>query len=262
MSAGLRRAKWALPGRWGRSNPGFSFSGWRPARSDRWWSRSRTVWCRRIRSGPATQRLAWYECVSSSPLHLGHHSSAAASAMHNRWRSSARKTALSIRLRPEGTAARNARAPGSASERKVAQAVRLEIDRQIDNSYIDELISLPTSITLTIHIPWYPHHHDPTSSSATRSTRPSTNSPTLMASWHDHGDEVPQLTAEPLKLKHMGHMGVSIVMGIPQNGWFVMETPMKMDDNYRGTHISGNLLLGLSENCVSQNPLAYHHFPY
>jgi hypothetical protein len=33
-------------------------------------------------------------------------------------------------------------------------------------------------------------------------------------------------------------------MGIPQNGWFIMEHPSKMDD-LRGTPILGNLHIGL-----------------
>ena len=29
---------------------------------------------------------------------------------------------------------------------------------------------------------------------------------------------------------HMRHMGVSVVTGDPQNGWFIMETTSKIDD--------------------------------
>ena len=30
--------------------------------------------------------------------------------------------------------------------------------------------------------------------------------------------------------KNARHMGVSIVMGVPQNGWFIRENPIKLDD--------------------------------
>ena len=38
-------------------------------------------------------------------------------------------------------------------------------------------------------------------------------------------------------------MGVSIVMGDPQNRWFIREIPTKMDDDLGGP-ISGNLHIG------------------
>ena len=39
-------------------------------------------------------------------------------------------------------------------------------------------------------------------------------------------------------------MGVSIVMGVPQKGWFIMGNPMSMDDDWR-TPILGNLRMGM-----------------
>jgi hypothetical protein len=37
------------------------------------------------------------------------------------------------------------------------------------------------------------------------------------------------------------HMGVSIVMGIPQNGWLIVENPFKIHDNWGYPHDLGNL---------------------
>ena len=36
-------------------------------------------------------------------------------------------------------------------------------------------------------------------------------------------------------------MGVSIVMGIPQNGWLIVENPFKIHDNWGYPHDLGNL---------------------
>ena len=36
------------------------------------------------------------------------------------------------------------------------------------------------------------------------------------------------------------HMVVSIVMGVPHNGWFIMERPLKMDENWGYPENSGN----------------------
>ena len=41
------------------------------------------------------------------------------------------------------------------------------------------------------------------------------------------------------------YMLVSIVMGVPQNGWFIREHPIKMDDWYRGTSIFGIFHMGI-----------------
>ena len=49
--------------------------------------------------------------------------------------------------------------------------------------------------------------------------------------------------------KIMHHMVVSIVMGIPQNGWFIVENPLKMGW-FGGTSISGNHHMEITEHRV------------
>lgn len=89
--------------------PGRSFSGRSPARSRQTAKRSRTAWCRCVRSPPAGQTAACRERVSKTASHSGHKRSCTASAC----RSSATKSPL-----PElvGHEARKAPAPGPASE--------------------------------------------------------------------------------------------------------------------------------------------------
>ena len=40
-------------------------------------------------------------------------------------------------------------------------------------------------------------------------------------------------------------MEVSIVMGVPQRGWFIMGNPTQMHDNWGYPHFLGNLMWGL-----------------
>ena len=123
MSAGRLRATPVSSGRCGRRRPGFSFSGWSPARSAQVQSKSRSALCRWLRSPPAMQTPACREKVSRTLSERGHHPSLEASATPSRWRNSAVNTAGSMRFGPAGTAARNARPPGSASERSIALRV-------------------------------------------------------------------------------------------------------------------------------------------
>ena len=58
MSAGRLRATPISSGRCGRRRPGFSFSGWSPARSAQVQSKSRSALCRWLRSPPAMQTPA------------------------------------------------------------------------------------------------------------------------------------------------------------------------------------------------------------
>ena len=78
----------------------------------------------------AKQKPACRENLPRMPSHRGHHASPLASGMQSHSRSSATNRASSIRLRPAGTAARNARTPGSASEQRMARAVMVELARR------------------------------------------------------------------------------------------------------------------------------------
>ena len=95
-SAGLRRASAASSGRWGRRRPARSRSGCKTPRSAQEHTKLRTALCRSVLSPPATQLPACKECRSSTPSHLGHQVSSAASATSNLWRSSVTKTAGSM----------------------------------------------------------------------------------------------------------------------------------------------------------------------
>ena len=68
----------------------------------------------------STQLRGGTTCPTCTPSQRGHQASVLASATPSRCRSSVTKTAGSIRVLPEGGAARKARAPGSASDRKTA----------------------------------------------------------------------------------------------------------------------------------------------
>ena len=119
-SAGRRRMLLESSGCWGSRSPPFSFSGCNPARSTQVARMSRSAWWRTVRSPPAQHTAAWRVNVSNTPSQRGHQASVLASATPSRCRSSVTKTAGSIRVLPEGGAARKARAPGSASDRKTA----------------------------------------------------------------------------------------------------------------------------------------------
>ena len=103
-SAGLRLACPVSSGLLGRSKPAFSRSGRSPAGCAQLWTKSRTAWCRWVRSPPATHIPAWWLWWSSTASHKGHQVSDSASGMRRRTRSSQKKAAGSIRVRPAGTA--------------------------------------------------------------------------------------------------------------------------------------------------------------
>ena len=122
-SAGLRLACPVSSGLLGRSKPAFSRSGRSPARCAQLWTKSRTAWCRWVRSPPATHIPAWWLWWSSTASHKGYQVSDSASGMRRRTQNSQIKAAGSIRVRPAGTAFKNARPPMDASERRVGRPV-------------------------------------------------------------------------------------------------------------------------------------------
>ena len=107
----------------GRSSPSFSRSGRRPALWHQVCTKSRTAWCLCVRSPPATHIPAWWLLWSRTASHKGHHVSEAASGTWRRTRSSDKKAAGSIWVRPLGTAFKKALPATEASERSVARPV-------------------------------------------------------------------------------------------------------------------------------------------
>ena len=74
---------------------------------------------------PAAHMAAWWLMASRTASHLGHHLSIDASGIASRARSSVRKAGPSMWQAPEGMATRKARAPISASDRRVACSTKL-----------------------------------------------------------------------------------------------------------------------------------------
>ena len=46
---------------------------------------------------------------------------------------------------------------------------------------------------------------------------------------------------------HGIYMGVSMAMGVPKNGWFTMENPIKMDDLFQKAHKGLTILQSASK---------------
>ena len=121
-SAGRRRAVLvASSGEVGRSRPGRSRSGRRPPRFAQVYTRSRTAWCRWVRSPPAAHIPAWWLWWSRIASQSGHQVSVSASGTCSRTRSSATNAAGSMRVGPLGKALRKARPPREGSDNKVAR---------------------------------------------------------------------------------------------------------------------------------------------
>ena len=111
ISAGRRCWFVISSGLCGSSNPAHSFSGTR---------------CREQQCGEVFSNRLPYMCSHSEKVCQGCHYTEGTTGIPSRWRSSATKRAMFIRVCPPGLAARNARAPGSASDRSRACAIVAE----------------------------------------------------------------------------------------------------------------------------------------